>query len=496
MSIFGSARKKIIGLVLTGTMLFGSLPALAQAEAFPILRLGSTGSDVVILQEALREKGYYQRPTTEVFDEETQEAVIAFQMDHGLTPDGVAGQPLYDILFVDLVSPTETPANEATPVPTPTVTPTPAPTVMPTSAPTATPSPAVTPTPTAPIIDTSIVPNCNTYLRKGQSSGDQVKLLQQCLTVLGYYAGSINSNYDDATYKAVVPFQKASKLDADGIAGPNTLKALYTAAGILQDSSPSTPEPTTAPDNDEDDSKYDYILKKGMTTSQVGQLQQALEELGYYGNTSMVDAAYYYGDVTYAAVRKFQADYGLSVDGIAGPNTLKALFTRVVGVELTPPTSIPTTDLPSTGIDYYRYDAGRDIPIETVNWWEGGSGIIPRNAYFTVVDVRTGYTFRAKRMGGSRHIDYEPATKEDTAVLYAAYGNEWSWDRRPVWIIYNGRRIAGSTNGMPHGQQTILDNGMEGQVCIHLLGSSTHGSMNVDALHQACVKEAYNAGKK
>ena len=54
MSIFGSARKKIIGLVLTGTMLFGSLPALAQAEAFPILRLGSTGSDVVILQGALR----------------------------------------------------------------------------------------------------------------------------------------------------------------------------------------------------------------------------------------------------------------------------------------------------------------------------------------------------------------------------------------------------------------------------------------------------------
>lgn len=62
-------------------------------------------------------------------------------------------------------------------------------------------------------------------------------------------------------------------------------------------------------------------LTKGERNSQVTALQQALQSLGYF-NTGVTD---YYGSVTEEAVRQFQRDRGLSVDGIAGPATLAAL---------------------------------------------------------------------------------------------------------------------------------------------------------------------------
>ena len=113
----------------------------------------------------------------------------------------------------------------------------------------------------------------------------------------------------------------------------------------------------------------------------------------------------------------------------------------------------------------------------------------------TVVDVRTGITMKMKRMGGTYHADVEPATKNDTALLKKAYGGKWSWARRPVWVIVNGKAYAGSINGMPHGSDTLPSNGMDGQVCIHFLGSKTHGGKVVDPEHQNCVQEAYNKGK-
>lgn len=51
------------------------------------------------------------------------------------------------------------------------------------------------------------------------------------------------------------------------------------------------------------------------------QIQQKLKDLGYYyGNIDGI-----LGSQSVTAIKNFQRDYGLSVDGIVGPNTLKAL---------------------------------------------------------------------------------------------------------------------------------------------------------------------------
>jgi peptidoglycan hydrolase-like protein with peptidoglycan-binding domain len=62
-------------------------------------------------------------------------------------------------------------------------------------------------------------------LRLGDS-GDAVRAVQQALKT-----GSIDGEFGPATQQAVVAFQTASGLTADGIVGPKTLAALSSAVG-------------------------------------------------------------------------------------------------------------------------------------------------------------------------------------------------------------------------------------------------------------------------
>jgi Putative peptidoglycan binding domain len=67
-----------------------------------------------------------------------------------------------------------------------------------------------------------------TTLKQGDS-GAQVKLLQKALAALGYQTGKADGSFGPATKQALVAFQTAQKLTADGVAGPKTLAALKTA---------------------------------------------------------------------------------------------------------------------------------------------------------------------------------------------------------------------------------------------------------------------------
>lgn len=72
----------------------------------------------------------------------------------------------------------------------------------------------------------------------------------------------------------------------------------------------------------------DRILNRGSIGDDVKQMQKVLKQLGYdlgtFGdNADGIDGRF--GKVTQAAVKAFQEANGLTVDGIVGPNTLKAL---------------------------------------------------------------------------------------------------------------------------------------------------------------------------
>ena len=285
-------------------------------------------------------------------------------------------------------------------------------------------------------------------LRKG-ATGSAVKDLQTKLKKLGFYNAYVDGSYGDTTVAAVKAFQKKYNLTADGVAGSETLKKLDSAYKNA-DSNAST----------DDDS-----LRKGATGTAVKTLQTNLKKLGFY--TAYVDGSF--GATTESAVKAFQRKYGLTADGVAGSATLKKIESAVASA-----------------------NSGK-ITTERLDWFNGGKNVIPNGAVFQIKDVSTGLIFSARRQSGGSHMDAEPLTAEDTAILKKINGGTFSWRRRAVLVKYNGHVYAASIYSEPHGTNTILDNNFDGQFCLHFYGSKTHGTNRVDADHQKCVEQAMKA---
>lgn len=130
--------------------------------------------------------------------------------------------------------------------------------------------------------------------------------------------------------------------------------------------------------------------------------------------------------------------------------------------------------------------------VVKMNWYDGGSGVLDTGDYGYIYDIDTGITVRIKRMGGHSHADVEPATAADTAKLKKIAGGSFSWDCIPVILHADGKYVACSINTMPHGDQTITNNGYDGQFCLHMVGSKTHGTDSVNEEHQSAINKAYN----
>jgi len=61
--------------------------------------------------------------------------------------------------------------------------------------------------------------------------GQQVRQVQQKLKQWGYFDGTVDGIFGQATYDAVVRFQKKNGLKADGVAGQQTLAAMGISSG-------------------------------------------------------------------------------------------------------------------------------------------------------------------------------------------------------------------------------------------------------------------------
>jgi len=233
-----------------------------------------------------------------------------------------------------------------------------------------------------------------------------------------------------------------------------------------------TPAPTPTPKPTPEPSKYQE-LAPGDTGDDVKKLQTRLKALGWFGGTIGGN----YLTRTTQAVKDFQSAAKLEADGVATAKTQEALYASGAPRQ-TAEDSGESTATPASG------------KVVALDWWTSDiQSIFYRGRTVVVTDVRTGLSWREKRLGGTNHADCEPLTAKDTAAMKAAYGGSWSWDRRPVWVSIDGVRYAASMNGMPHGSGP-LDNGFAGHHCIHFVNSRTHGTNRVDAAHQAAIREA------
>ena len=130
--------------------------------------------------------------------------------------------------------------------------------------------------------------------------------------------------------------------------------------------------------------------------------------------------------------------------------------------------------------------------VVKLDWFKGGSSVLKRGSYGYLYDIDTGISLRIKRMGGSNHADVEPATAADTAKLLRIAGGKFSWKSHAVILYAGGKYVACGINTKPHGDQTIRNNNYNGQFCLHMVNSRTHGSDSLNANHQASINRAYN----
>ncbi len=87
-------------LIRIATICMAAAMAFTPMNAYASLKKGSSGSEVKIVQETLKELGYFTySKATGYYGSITASAVKKFQRDHGLAPDGVVGKYTRSVLY-------------------------------------------------------------------------------------------------------------------------------------------------------------------------------------------------------------------------------------------------------------------------------------------------------------------------------------------------------------------------------------------------------------
>ena len=292
--------KRILPLWLALLLALGvacfAVPALAEEAGYRPLQYGDSGDTVAAVQEQLTALGYYSGKVSGNFLDGTRAAVRQFQQDYGLDVTGIINGETEALLM-----------------------------------------------------------SAEYRVLTTGDSGADVQRMQEMLTTLAYYRGKLSGNYLEGTTSAIEAFQTQNGLTATGTADIETQRLLFSGKALAKDA----PQTTAAPDGDLGDindvvmandgkdggatfdATYSKKLTRGAKGEQVKQVQQRLTDLGYFSGPISGN----YMNQTMEAVRAFQGNNGLAVDGITGEGTWNLLFDDALALDVsaTPrPTPEPT----------------------------------------------------------------------------------------------------------------------------------------------------------
>lgn len=103
------------GRLTAGCLLCAAFLAFAAAgHGSPLLTTGSRGEQVALVQQTLKQWGYYTGDVDGVFGRNTYRAVTAFQRRNGLAVDGRVGSRTARAMGVDLTQPLSAPLYRET----------------------------------------------------------------------------------------------------------------------------------------------------------------------------------------------------------------------------------------------------------------------------------------------------------------------------------------------------------------------------------------------
>ncbi|HPF87860.1 MAG TPA: peptidoglycan-binding protein, partial [Candidatus Limiplasma sp.] len=452
------------------------------------VRMGDEGDDVEKVQQQLQNLGYYEGKIDGKFGSDTYQAVVTFQTKNSITADGICGSETINILF----------GSNA---------------VYYGTAPTATP------------IAEIVITEDNVVVIRSGSMGIDVLNLQTRLDELGYYVSRLDGVYLSDDINAVKAFQEANGLTADGVAGYETQKLLFSSSAIKATVNASAEEGVTV---------Y-ATLRYGDTGSAVSEMQERLITLGYLDD----EADGKFGLLTKAAVIRFQRENSLVRDGIAGNKTLTALYddnaaTNTIETSTTLKEGMVSTTVrkmqelliqlgyldgsadgkfgPLTSMALIEFQKDQSLTADGIagvltltalndlmnvvedeneetkvtavapsvsgtinasrvryaNWYDEVRDVARQYPNITVYDYTTGISWHVTLFSFGAHADGYPTTAEDTAKMYEAFGGEVTWTPKPVWVLFsNGSVYIATTHDTAHGVNPCSDNNFDGHLCIH-----------------------------
>ena len=348
------------------------------------------------------------------------------------------------------------------------------------------------------------------------SKGDNVRLLQQALINLGYLSGKADGKFGPMTEEAVIRFQKANSLTADGLAGTKTLSLLLggqstqvvqpaVTAPAAQVSAPvqvpasseSSQVPAPAVSSSSSGGLFggDYsTISIGDRGSRVKTMQQALVTLKYLSGK----ADGIFGQQTLNAVYKFQSRSGLKQDGLAGKKTLTALESAVISgstasqasaassqasastqtAQVSSSSSVSKPDA-SSAVTTASVSAPGVSSIKLLHWFNDVKPSLKNGDHLLIYDPSSGLSWTLNVLSRGRHCDCEPLTKADTDTMVQSFGGKNTWNQHGVYVkLPNGTWTIGSTHDMPHLSGSIKDNGFDGHLCVHFLRNMEEAETN------------------
>ena len=266
------------------TAIFALLLCAAVPASAKTYTLNDQAQEIALIQEALEELDFYYADITGKYGKRTQAAVKRFQKRYGLPQTGTADEDTRELLYKEAGM-------------------------------------------KAPQDDVSDTQSYGSETLREGDQGDAVRILQENLTLLEYYGGSITGKYGRLTREAVRKFQRANDLSADGVAGPRTFRKL-TELLVGEDAQeepaallPAAGASSAVSLSDVALLNTEWTLRRTSRSGYVKRLQKALSALGY--DPGSADGRF--GEKTEAAVKLYQTVRGLASDGVAGRATLKQI---------------------------------------------------------------------------------------------------------------------------------------------------------------------------
>ena len=163
-------------------------------------------------------------------------------------------------------------------------------------------------------------------IKKG-TTGKDAKRVKDKLLQLGYLKSSTTNKIGEEASDAIKEFQRDNKLEDDGVVGQITWFKLFPPNYPAPDGKIENTKPVE-PEKKEDETVTIQMptlkknLKDGSRGDEVKAVQERLNQLGYDAG----EADGIFGSKTRKAVKDFQKENKLEVDGIVGKLTLVALF--------------------------------------------------------------------------------------------------------------------------------------------------------------------------